>query len=199
MTKVSRATIVFWMSVNKRLCIATICLILCFFTLWTSQFVTDISIYNFSRAALVFLTGSTALLIVGHGFFQDFFKSGFFMKLSILVSSPFFLLAFLILTLSSTCSFTGRSPDAKNSANAETQKVRNTVVYLSYIGDKGALGYKGVGVFQEAPRKNMPGFFVVKKLCETNSKYDSISFKVLNKNQIECYINKNKKLITLPF
>lgn len=120
----------------------------------------------------------------------------FFRILLGFVWAPVLFFALIILSFLSTCSY--RAP-LKGTTFERPVNVRNTRIFIDYVGDQGALGFSAVGVYQDAPVLGSQIFFKTLLLCTSLEKYAGISFEVLNDQQIKClHENGSTELIDLP-
>lgn len=73
------------------------------------------------------------------------------------------------------------------------EKVRNTRVFIDYTGDQGALGFAGIGVYQDAPFMGMSDFQRTILICESETKYAEITYNIVDEQHIECVHESGKK------
>lgn len=77
-------------------------------------------------------------------------------------------------------------------------KIRNTRVFIDYVGDQGALGTSGMGVYQDAPYLGSENFIKTKLLCENEPNLE-INFKVIDDHNVECVHESGRRdTIRLP-
>jgi len=153
--------------------------------------------WNTYRRVLAFVSGYSFLIFLGWFVFRNLL-----MRLRPLVSvftgiilTPVFGIACFLMFGLSMCTF--RAP--LEGFPEHQEKVRNTRVFIDYTGDQGALGFAGIGVYQDAPFMGMSDFQKTILICENETKYAEITYNVVDEQHIECvYENGKKEKFKLP-
>lgn len=186
------------LSIDKMILIKTAVYILAVkLLLYSVQYVTDESIWNWSRGILLFIFGVGSLVQITKLIRLGIAKvtSRKVLKfLSFIVWLPIFVVAMLILIFTSTCDYRGRV--TTRTADISETIIRDTRVYVTFLGNMGAFGDDGQGVFQE--RHILGSFYQVKQLCRVYE-WEKIEYSVIDDYVIKCNENGQERQVKLPF
>lgn len=161
---------------------------------YSIQFVTDESGWNWIRGILLFIAGSTLLLQITKLIWLSLARwtNRKTLKLfTLTLWSPIFLLALIMLFFTSTSEYRGRGVAISSEA-----EIRNTRIYINYVGDAGALGDAGQAVFQEKPL--VGSFYQVKEICRV-PEWKPITYSIIDDQSIECNEDGIVRTVKLPF
>jgi hypothetical protein len=171
--------------------IVVISLIVLMLVFSTSDIMARDRFWNLIRMALAFVSGFIFLFVGVWFLFKNLLSKmrfAFKFVIGVLLSPVFAVVCFLMFGFS-MCSF--RAP--LEGFPGHQEKVRQTRIFIDYIGDQGALGFSAMGVYHDAPVFGSNDFLKTVLICENESKYASIDFVVVDENQIECVHESGKK------
>lgn len=171
-----------------------VCSIIVVLLVYSIQFVTDESVWNWVRGILLFIAGLVLLFQITKLIWLSIERWTYRKILrffTLTLWSPIFLLALIMLLYTSTCEYRGRGVAISSEA-----KIRNTRVYIDYVGDAGAVGDAGQAVFQEKPL--VGSFYKVKAICWV-PEWKHITYSIIDDQSIECNEDGNVRTVKLPF
>lgn len=183
---------------TKSFQILAVALLLFFLVFSTKSIAARDETWNLLRAGLSFCSGLIVVFALTWIIYKKIVSQfGFVIKsLSAVAGIPLFLLGFFMVSTLSMCSYTKPLSGFSDQRQAN---VRNTRVFIDYVGDQGAPGYAGIGVYQEAPFLGSDKFMKTHLICESASKEGFIDFAVVDDHNIKCiYENDVKNYVKLP-
>lgn len=183
---------------NRSLYLALTFLILFTLIRSTADIYTDATLINSTRVYSSLIFGFGFLFFSLHFFFKCVVANlKRWIKISVqLLSVPIIGISIVTIFVLSTCTFEGRMLGP----HQQEEKIRDTRVFVDFIGNHGPLSPVVMGVYQEIPLFESKLFWKTVVVCKNEINGADIRFRIIDDYNIECIHESGSRIdVKLPY